>query len=85
MEMIERRRYPRAVVHEAARLLVDGRVVVGCVVLDISTDGARLDLSETSVVPDTFDLIMARGGHACRVVWRTGSTMGVQFHASGEC
>ncbi len=52
-----------------------------CLVTDISDGGARLYCE--SDMPATFTLSVARdGGHmrrACRVVWRLGGELGVEF------
>ena len=49
---------------------------------DISDTGARLDIVEPAGVPERFLLLLSKNGQArrvCRVVWRTGTQLGVQF------
>ena len=54
---------------------------VPCIVLDISSSGARLDVHETAEVPRLFRLMMDLEGveRTCHVVWRTGNSLGVRF------
>ena len=78
--MIERRRHPRTPANTPAQLLVHYQAVVKCVIRDLSVTGARLELGDTSHIPDVFDLIVADGpGFTCRVAWRRGNMMGVSF------
>lgn len=49
---------------------------------DVSQTGARLVLETNDELPDRFLLLLTRNGGArrsCRVVWRTGVTVGVKF------
>jgi hypothetical protein len=59
-----------------------GARLATCVVVDLSESGAKLKVLATQNIPDEFSLLI--GGHSevkrrCRVVWRSGSTIGVQF------
>jgi hypothetical protein len=57
----------------------------GCQVLDLSNRGARLRVVADRQVPDIFVLVLSNAGtlsRACRVVWRRGSEMGVEFTAA---
>ena len=80
------RRFDRkAFDHMAALDLGDGSASTACEVLDISEGGARLRplMCAPDVLPDRFTLLLSSCGRvrrACRVAWRSGSQMGVQFH-----
>ena len=65
-----------------ASILVDAtRSPIPCVILDISTSGARLHVHVPAEVPDRFRLIEIANNQErdCTVVWRKGNTIGVQF------
>ena len=52
-----------------------------CDVLDVCQDGARVQAVDLAL-PNKFTLIMSANGditRLCRVIWRQGFTMGVQF------
>ena len=55
-----------------------------CVIVDISETGAQLEVPVGAEIPIEFALLI--GGNAnvrrrCRVVWRSGNRVGVQFAA----
>ncbi|MEZ5817381.1 MAG: response regulator [Hyphomicrobiaceae bacterium] len=54
---------------------------IPCVVRDISEGGARLQVAQSSAVPDTFELIVELDGLevSCLVVWRKLQEVGVGF------
>jgi PilZ domain len=80
--MLERRRVTRTRVHTPAKVIV-GNPSRGfdCVVRDISSLGARLELSNTDVLPNIFELTFdsARTLRLCHVAWRTPMQVGVEF------
>jgi hypothetical protein len=53
----------------------------GCVVIDLSTAGARLEVTAQTVIPDRFDLFIGaeRPMTSCVVVWRRDLQIGVRF------
>jgi len=54
----------------------------GCTVSDVSQTGARLDVNDSSAVPDRFVLLLSSNGAArrfCRVMWRKTNQVGVKF------
>ena len=77
--MPERRLNPRYTTATDARLLVGYKLVVTCIMRDLSTGGACLELTEAVMVPDSFDLITDTVCHVCQVVWRREQIMGVLF------
>lgn len=52
-----------------------------CVVLDISDGGARLKIEDPRFMQSQFKLKFSRAdqGRRCRVAWRKGTTIGVEF------
>lgn len=54
---------------------------IPCVILDISSTGARLDVLNAATVPGMFKLIIDLEGseHMCEVVWRKEHSVGVRF------
>lgn len=63
--------------------LCDGEQPRPCQVRDISDGGARLTVfTDARTIPDTFNLLLsptAKVQRACRVAWRSGTEVGVQF------
>jgi hypothetical protein len=79
---LERRKLARRVINRVAHFSSDdGSLPRSCMVTDISDGGARL-YSETDM-PQKFTLqVSSDGGNArrdCRVVWRLGCEVGVEF------
>ena len=55
-----------------------------CTVLDMSSDGARLRIDDTTRLPGNFRLTFSRStrdGLRCDLRWRRGQTVGVKFAA----
>ncbi len=79
----ELRKKPRRHFHYNARILVDTTTPpVACSISDISESGARLSFEGEHELPETFTLLLTMNGGArrrCRVVWRDGSALGVEF------
>ncbi len=58
-----------------------GAPKIGCRIVDISTSGAKISVANGDV-PDNFVLHFNSAGtviRICRVVWREGSAIGVEF------
>jgi hypothetical protein len=79
----ELRKKPRRQFHYTARILTGKEApAIACSISDISDIGARLTLERDHELPETFMLLLTANGGArrqCRVVWRTGVTIGVEF------
>lgn len=59
-----------------------GKRRLRCVVHDVSTGGARLEIKKADELPDAFMLMLTGGGEAsrwCRTVWRSKDQIGVHF------
>lgn len=60
----------------------ENRPLRGCMVSDISDDGAKLDVESAQDLPDEFQLLLSGNGgiyRQCRAVWRTSDQIGVHF------
>jgi hypothetical protein len=80
----ELRKKPRRQFHYAAKIVVGDGAPISCTIFDVSHTGARLVLENNDKLPDRFILLLATNGGArrdCRVVWRTGQSLGVEFAA----
>lgn len=75
----ERRIHPRFRTDSAGELLL-GPLRFPCAILDLSSGGAQLQLSEqiTPLSPATLRIVNVGALH-CRVVWNKGDRTGVRF------
>ena len=77
-----KRKSPRRQVRYTAWLVLEGGQLHGCALSDASDTGARLDVEDSKMIPDTFMLLLAGNGSAqrtCRVMWRKPQQVGVKF------
>ncbi|MGI9421854.1 MAG: response regulator [Hyphomicrobiaceae bacterium] len=60
------------------------QVTLPCVIRNISSSGARLQVKHIDRVPDTFELLIELDGFEaeCKTVWRNADQVGVQFMAA---
>ena len=81
----EKRRQRRVRTRRAAWINVDDNAKpIRCVLWDVSEDGARLAPAQAGKLPDVFTLILDKTtAHRCRVRWRKGAQVGVQFLRGG--
>ncbi len=79
---IERRQAKRRIANEPGCLIfADGRRL-DCIVIDVSTTGAKLLFQGACILPNRFDLtIGVRKAGGVRLVWRSGAQVGVEFAA----
>ena len=61
----------------------------GCKLFDVSEAGARIEVEDTTPIPDHFMLFLSNNGAArrpCQVVWRNSNQLGVKFehHLSAD-
>jgi hypothetical protein len=78
----ELRKRPRRQFHYTAKIVIDQSEPRLCTISDISHTGARVVLEKDEPLPDRFVLLLSRNGDAqrqCRIVWRTGASVGVEF------
>jgi hypothetical protein len=79
-EMDERRQHPRTEIDEPAYISVGGSST-SCRVLNISAEGAAIEVPSASYVPDRFQLMIKRDRviRNCRIVWISANSIGVAF------
>jgi hypothetical protein len=78
--MVETRVAVRHRVQMAATIEFGG-IAVDCIIRNLSTTGAQLELSSRARIPADFTLVVPGDGLRlpCTVVWRTEYRMGVHF------
>ena len=66
---------------KGARIVFNaGRSTIDATVRNVSSKGAKLQVSSVVGIPDTFDLLLeGNSRQPCRVVWRTLKELGVEF------
>ena len=79
--MQERRKTARARVHKRAKIIPEASSVIDCVVRDLNSGGARIDVPHASNLPEKVDMTFdgGRSVRPCRLVWRTLDAAGVKF------
>ena len=79
---MEKRGEPRTRTLKKARIVFnDGRSVIDCVVRNLSSRGALLELPSLLGVPETFELRIESDGscRAARTIWKGNGKIGVEF------
>ena len=77
-----RRSERRRRVYKRARITFNnGYAAFDCIVRNVSSGGALLEMDTLAGIPHSFEIILQPDGKArsCRVVWRTERRMGVVF------
>ena len=80
--MIERRSHPRLRAYIGAQIVFNQRrSVLDCLVRNISGEGARIEFTNTALMPEAFDLVMPSREQTrrVRVRWRSQDVAGVTF------
>ena len=79
--MSERRISPRIPTRRSARIDIEGKASIQCLVRDLSVSGARLEVPDVSQLANNFTLTIAGSWdrHACRLAWRRGNVVGVEY------
>lgn len=81
--MLERRRVRRTRILKPAAVIAGHRSphVYECLVRDVTSFGARIELTSTALLPNIFELTFDsfRTMRGCHVIWRTTSQVGVEF------
>ena len=78
----EKRRSHRRKMKYNAHLIIEGNAPRGCILSDISDNGARIDVETVDELPDRFTLLLSGNGSPqrhCRVIWRQPTQVGVDF------
>jgi hypothetical protein len=83
--MEEKRKYPRTEINEPA-YISSGGSVMGCVVRNISPEGAAVDVDNPAFVPPDFRLVIARDSsiYQCKIAWIQQKRIGVTFAATPQ-
>jgi len=75
----DKRRHPRTAVEDRALISAEGSVI-GCVVRNVSVEGAAIDVVSAAAVPRRFRLIMSDSSvKDCNTVWINQNRIGVSF------
>jgi hypothetical protein len=78
-----KKRDTRKSVRQPAWITLDGGFATRpCTVIDLSATGARIETEDSREAAAGFRLAFsrdARSGRQCKVVWRRGRTLGVEF------
>ena len=80
--MSDKRISPRLRCFLKGRVLFNGgQSSLDCLIRDMSSTGARLELSASVTLPDRFDLYLPHRDETCRVhlQWRRGAQIGIAF------
>ena len=82
-DWVQRRRSERRPVNlKVAILEENGAMMCHCKMADVSEGGAKLMVDEPSAIPECFVLVLSYGARTrrkCKVRWRSGSSIGVEF------
>ncbi len=83
--MEEKRKHPRVEIDEPA-YVSSGGSVMSCVVRNISSEGAAIDVENPAFVPQRFRLVVARDSsvHECQIAWIQQKRIGVTFVAAPQ-
>ena len=78
-----KKRETRKSVQQSAWITLDGGFATRpCIVLDLSSAGAKISVDDSSAIQARLRLAFARDartGRNCEIVWRRGKTLGVKF------
>jgi hypothetical protein len=81
-DLVDRREAPRVDVDGRYSMRLDpcdGRTPIDCSLIDFSVTGARLRLPKDVPLPDNVHVLIGNLSHNCRIAWRKGVTVGVDF------
>jgi hypothetical protein len=82
----DKRKSQRRPLRHTACAMIAPNELHGCVLSDVSDFGARIDIDDSSKLPDRFVLLLSMRGRvqrACQVVWRKPNQLGVKFERAG--
>jgi hypothetical protein len=81
--MDEKRKHPRAEINQPGYISAGGSVM-SCMVLNISAEGAAIDVPNPAFVPQRFRLVMAHDSSVreCQIAWIQQNRIGVSFVAT---
>lgn len=73
-------------VQKSAKIVIGTSAVLDCLVRDLSTGGARIEIQNATDLPEAVDVTFD-GGHTfrpCRLKWRNLKETGVEFFQAGR-
>jgi hypothetical protein len=78
--MEEKRQHPRTEINQPG-YVSSGGSVMSCMVLNISAEGAAIDVENPAFVPQRFRLVMAHDSSVreCQIAWIQQNRIGVSF------
>jgi hypothetical protein len=78
--MEEKRKHPRTEINQPGYVSAGGSVM-SCIVVNISAEGAAIDVPNPAFVPARFSLVMAHDSsvRACQIAWIQQNRIGVSF------
>lgn len=80
--MRDKRKSRRRTMRYSAWLALEGEVLQGCAISDISETGARINVEDADALPDHMTLLLSGNGsprRKCQVIWRQQGQIGVRF------
>ena len=78
----DRRKEPRQRLRYRAWIVLEGDQRRDCMFSDISYSGGRIDINDTTAIPDEFTLLLTNNGSTrrqCRVMWRNARQIGIKL------
>jgi hypothetical protein len=84
-KMPESRRADRIKSFLRAQILFNHRMTtIDCLIKNISSDGARIEVGKTISIPTEFEIYIPHKNktHSARMVWRDANAMGIEFIAT---
>lgn len=81
-EPVERRKVSRRRTLKAGSIVFNRAGGIDCRVRNLSPAGALLEVASQVGIPEEFVLVIEsdHARHACRVIWRTATRLGVAFN-----
>ena len=78
--MEEKRKHPRTEINQPG-YVSSGGSIMSCMVLNISAEGAAIDVENPAFVPQRFRLVMAHDSSVreCQIAWIQKNRIGVMF------
>ena len=78
--MEEKRKHPRTLINEPG-YVSSGGSVMRCLVLNVSPEGAAIEVENPALVPARFRLVMANDSSVreCRIAWVQKNRIGLTF------
>jgi PilZ domain len=78
--MEEKRKHPRTEINQPG-YVSSGGSVMSCTVVNVSAEGAAIDVENPAFVPARFRLVMAHDSSVreCRIAWIQQNRIGITF------